>query len=589
MTFAAGETSKTVVLPVSGDTVVEPDNFFSVALSNPSAGLLLGTTSAVGIIQNDDRAVISIAALSAAVAEGGSGATSFTFTVNLDQASFEGQTASWAVTGAGANAADAADFGGALPSGTVSLAAGETSKVVTISVAGDTSVEHDESFALTLSTVSAGLVVGTASANGTILNDDRSTVSITAQSAVKAEGNGGTTASTFVISLNQAGVATQTVGWSVAGSGANQASAADFAGGVLPAGVVTFAPGETSKVVTVSVAGDTAVEPDEGYGVTLSGLSAGLVAGVASAAGTIQNDDVAVAVAAHNDAYVVLRDQPLTATASVLSNDVAGTTATLLAGPAHGTLQLAGNGTFTYAAAAGFSGIDSFTYRASNGGSTDDGQVHVHVVPVNPGTSTTLNLLTLTAEEQIAATYVAFFGRGADEGGHGFWVDQFNANRATQSPAALFANIASSFGISDEARALYPFLVSPFTATDGQISAFLDSVYNNLFNRSSDAGGLGYWTDQIKQTLQAGQFVGSILVNIMSGAQDTASGKDITTLMGKVAVSLAFVREQEEHHTVWAGASDTAAATTLLQAVTADPQSVLVGVRDAENLIAAHA
>jgi hypothetical protein len=83
--------------------------------------------------------------------------------------------------------------------------------------------------------------------------------------------------------------------------------------------------------------------------------------------------------------------------------------------------------------------------------------------------------------------------------------------------------------------------------------------------------------------------VGSVLVNIMRGAQDTAAGQDITTLMGKVAVSLAYVRKQQEHGTVWAGSSDIAAATVLLGSVTSDPASVLVGVREAEALITAHA
>lgn len=139
----------------------------------------------------------------------------------------------------------------------------------------------------------------------------------------------------------------------------------------------------------------------------------------------------------------------------------------------------------------------------------------------------TLDLLSLTAEEQIAATYVAFFGRAADFAGFDFWVGQFVSGLPVQGPAALFANIASSFGISIEAKTLYPFLANPFGASDSQISAFLDSVYQNLFNRSSDPAGLAYWTGQTKVTLQAGQFDGSILVNIMGGAQDTAAGKDI--------------------------------------------------------------
>ena len=74
----------------------------------------------------------------------------------------------------------------------------------------------------------------------------------------------------------------------------------------------------------------------------------------------------------------------------------------------------------------------------------------------------------------------------------------------------------------------------------------------------------------------------------MSGAQDTAAGQDITTLMGKVAVSLDYVQEQHERNTGWLGASDVAAATALLDPVTSDPLSVLAGIRNAEDIIAAH-
>jgi hypothetical protein len=59
--------------------------------------------------------------------------------------------------------------------------------------------------------------------------------------------------------------------------------------------------------------------------------------------------------------------------------------------------------------------------------------------------------------------------------------------------------------------------------------------------------------------------------------------------MGKVAVSLEYVHEQEAHHTVWNGASDAAAATNLLRTVAGDAPSVLIGVKNAETLIANHA
>jgi hypothetical protein len=289
-----------------------------------------------------------------------------------------------------------------------------------------------------------------------------------------------------------------------------------------------------------------------------------------------------------SEAYVAMSGQTLVATAAagVLANDAAATTTTVQTAPAHGALQLNSDGSFSYTPTANYSGIDSFTYHVSGGSSaTDNGQALVYVVPTVVGASTTLDLLALNAEQQIAATYIAFFGRGADASGFEFWVDQFTTGATQQTPAILFANIASSFGVSSEAQGLYPFLAHPQGASDGEISSFLDSVYNNLFNRSSDAGGLAYWTDQIHQTLAAGQFVGSVLVDIISGTQNTASGQDITTLMGKVAVGLSYVQEQERLGTAWSFADDGAAATALLHSVTAEPQTVLVGIAQAQNLV----
>ena len=60
-----------------------------------------------------------------------------------------------------------------------------------------------------------------------------------------------------------------TASYAVTGSGANPAAAADFTGGVLPTGTVSFAAGETSKTITVNVAGDSTVEPGENFTVDL--------------------------------------------------------------------------------------------------------------------------------------------------------------------------------------------------------------------------------------------------------------------------------------------------------------------------------
>ncbi len=591
--FASGVISFTTGFYVVADTVVEPDESFTVSLLGASPGLAIDTASVAGAILNDDTfgSTVDIVPADAVKSEGNSGSTLLHFTVTRYGDVSTSQSVSWVVNGAGFNPANAADFaGGALPSGVVTFAAGETTKAVAVSVVSDAVVEPNEEFTVTLENASFGMEIIGGGAPGTILNDDG--VIIAATNSWKYEGDSGITTFTFTVTQPRDDLSSHSVSWAVSGS----STASDFEGGVLPYGVLTFAPGETSKMITVNVVGDTFVEPIEDFTVTLSNLSPGLVLASGSATSTIVNDDIA-----HDDAYVVTHGQVLTSTVAmgVLSNDVpfdpvfSPVSATLATAPEHGSLQLSTDGSFTYTPSPNFTGVDSFAYHSAmtlvnphhyNPWLTGNAQATIYVVPVNVGATTTLDLLALTADEQIAATYVAFFGRAADAGGHAFWVGEFVRGLPVQGPTTLFANIASSFGISEEARALYPFLANPFAASDAAISTFLDSVYDNLFNRSSDAGGLAYWTGQIKATLQAGQFVGSVLVNIMSGAQ----GSDITTLMGKVAVSLEFVHKQEEHHTVWAGAIDAVAATSLLDAVTSDPQSVLIGIKQADMLIAAH-
>ncbi|MGE0576484.1 Calx-beta domain-containing protein [Reyranella sp.] len=595
MTFAAGEASTTVTVAVTGDTTVELDEEFTVTLSAPSAGIQLGTASAHGVIQNDDKLeeikpTVSVAAQLAIKPEGtGGGTTAFTFLLSLDGAGTTSQTVDWSVVGSGAHAADGADFGGALPSGTVTFAAGETVKTVTLLVSADASPEFDETFDVALANVSAGLALGTASASGTIQNDDLS-VSIAALAATRTEGNAGTTPFTFLVTLSGDTSVTRSVEYAVTFSGGDPAVSSDFAGNAFAAGTVSFAPGETTKIVVVDVAGDVVKEANETFAVTLTNPSAGVVIGTASATGTILNDDVLPSLppVAHDDAYIDFPGQALHigGASGVLFNDgsTVPLTASLLTGPAHGTLSLAADGGFDYTPEAGFFGIDSFSYRATGVGSTSDEQGLIYVAPLAMGETTTLDLTRLTAEEQVAATYAAFFGRGADAKGFAFWVDEFTAASASQSAATLFANIASSFAVSDEAKSLYPFLVNPFDASDSQIGDFLDTIYNNLFNRSVDATGLAYWTGQIRDTLASGGLVGSVLTDIMSGAQNTTEAQDITTVMGKVAVSLSYVHDQERFNAPWTAADDKTDATALLHAVTANPQTVLVGIVQAYNL-----
>lgn len=612
VSFAPGETSKTITALSWGDFDIEADEGFTVTPYDPASGLDYGV-SASGTILNDDTR-IAITAVTPALREGsvdGEGAE-FLFEVTRRGDLSKAHGIAWTVGfGGGADVFDLA--GGVLPtvpSGVVVFEPGETSKTIAIKIAPDTVIEADESFEVRLSN-EVGLTDGHTVATATILNDDAA-VELRRLSYGEDEGNGGTTAFTFELILSGDTSESRTFSWTVTKAweslGTYSADAADFAGGVFPGGTVAFAPGETRKTFTVLAAGDTTAETNEDFMVQLGELPPGVTSTWNTAWNFIRNDDP-LPVVVHDDAYVTTEGHWVSMSwlqtpnaPGVLGNDIGATAVALGSGPRHGTVTLDANGLFTYKPDAGFRGIDSFTYTAVGPDGYDDGRVTIHVVPVIGSPVTTLDLLALTPEEQVAATYVAFMGRAADADGLAFWIDQFHIGLPTQGTKVLLGNIASSFAISDEAKGLYSFLANPGSASDGAIGSFLEGVYKNLFNRSTDEAGLAYWTGQIRQKLAVGEFVGSVLIDIMGGTQDRPSGlvqdgnlvisvtgpSDLDTLMGKVAVSLEFVRAQQEHGMAWSGPVDVAAATELLKSVSASEGSILVGIKHGDDYVAVH-
>ncbi len=92
---------------------------------------------------------------------------------------------------------------------------------------------------------------------------------------------------------------------------------------------------------------------------------------------TIELQGVNDRPAGHADTYTTTQEQPLVVAAGsgLLANDSdrddSELSAILISGPQHGTLDLNPDGSFTYTPDAGFSGTDSFTYRASDGVSSE--------------------------------------------------------------------------------------------------------------------------------------------------------------------------------------------------------------------------
>ncbi|RIA18621.1 Calx-beta domain-containing protein [Ectopseudomonas oleovorans] len=298
LTFADGESSKTITVLVNGDTLVEGDETFQIVLGNP-VGAQIQTGSASSTIVNDD-ASISIAATDASKVEGNSGTTAFTFTITRTGALDQPKTVDWAVIGRGAHPVDGADFEfGSLPSGSLVLPAGQASVTLTINVRGDVLAEHDEGFSVVLSNPASGLVIDQASADGLIIADDV-VIDVTAPAA-QAEGDDGqTTWFDFVLTRSGKLSGSETINWSVAGIGANPASADDF---LQTSGSVTFAAGQEQLTIRVPVRGDYSGEANEDFRLSLSS-SDGVVFTQATADATIVNDDVSLTIVATDARHV---------------------------------------------------------------------------------------------------------------------------------------------------------------------------------------------------------------------------------------------------------------------------------------------
>jgi hypothetical protein len=212
------------------------------------------------------------------VAEGSSGSTSVSFVVSLSQAA--SSTVSVGYATANGTATAGSDY--TATSGTLSFTAGETSKVVTVPVLGDTTIEANETFTVNLSGAS-GATIADSQSVGTILNDDSPRLSIA--DLTVAEGQSGTTTATFVVTLSPASPSPASVTYTTANGTA--VAPGDYA---ALSGNLTFSAGQTSRTIAVSVVGDTVVEPNETFFVNLSGAS-GATIGDAQAVGTITNDD----------------------------------------------------------------------------------------------------------------------------------------------------------------------------------------------------------------------------------------------------------------------------------------------------------
>src|SRR5438034_311560 len=146
--------------------------------------------------------------------------------------------------------------------GTLTFQPGTTVQTITVPVVGDSAVEANESFTISLSGA-VDAAIGDRLAFETIYDDD-GTRQLVINDATVVEGDSGTTGLVFTVTLSEAALTDVTVTYATSNSSA--VAPGDYA---ATSGALTFAPGVTTQTITVAVVGDAAVEGDESFTVNL--------------------------------------------------------------------------------------------------------------------------------------------------------------------------------------------------------------------------------------------------------------------------------------------------------------------------------
>jgi hypothetical protein len=163
LTFTPAQTTKTIGVPVVGDTSSESDETFFVNLSNPT-NATVADGQGQGTIEDDD---LTLSIDDVAKTEGNSGTSNATFTVTLSGPAAQTVTVQYAT----ANGTASAPGDYTSTSGTLTFNPAQTSKTINVPVVGDTAVESNETFFVNLSNPT-NAAIGDGQGQGTINNDD---------------------------------------------------------------------------------------------------------------------------------------------------------------------------------------------------------------------------------------------------------------------------------------------------------------------------------------------------------------------------------------------------------------------------------
>lgn len=292
--FGIGELIKTFTVPIINDAIQDNGTeTVNLTLSNPVSATFGLVPTATLFLVDDDVTTVQFGAATATVNENSGTAA---IAVTLSRAAAFSITVNYA-TSNGTALADS-DYTAAM--GTLTFAPGEVSKTFPVNIVNDNVFEANETLNLVLSNVtpvSATIGVPGNSAVLTIVDDDpQPTVQFSTNTYGVGEAAGSTTIAVTLSSLSSLPV---TVNYATSNGTATAGS--DY---TAATGMLTFAPGESSKTFPMAITADALDEDNEVVGLSLSAPTGATLGTPANATLTITDDDPTPTVQFEKPAFV---------------------------------------------------------------------------------------------------------------------------------------------------------------------------------------------------------------------------------------------------------------------------------------------
>jgi hypothetical protein len=277
LTINAGASTATITVTINDDLIREGDETFTLSLGTPTGATLGATTQhTFTIVDNDPIPTVDFSSATQSINE-----NSINNTVIVRLSSVAGSTVTIPFSVSGGTATGGSDY--SLASSPVTINAGSSTAAITLTVNNDSLDENDETLVLTFGTPTGATLGATTQSTVTIVDDDAPPIVqffVSLQSFAESAST-----QTILAVLSAPSTKAISVNYSVGGTANNPA---DY---TLSGNTLTFAPGQTSAVQTITIVNDTTSESDETVVLTLGTPTNASLGGISQQTVTIVDDD----------------------------------------------------------------------------------------------------------------------------------------------------------------------------------------------------------------------------------------------------------------------------------------------------------